>query len=57
MTKCDFQTQVTILISDVLETLLQFFASVMVKLILYLNSSAVLACRGKECSISTAANG
>jgi len=38
MIKCDFQTEVTILISDVLETLLQFSASLMVKLILYLNT-------------------
>jgi len=38
MTKCDFQTQVTILISEVMETHLQSFASVMVKLIIYLNT-------------------
>jgi hypothetical protein len=38
ITKCYFQTQVTILISDVMETHLQFFASIMAKLILYLNT-------------------
>jgi hypothetical protein len=38
MMNCDFQTQITILISDVMETHLQFFASVMVKLILYPNT-------------------
>jgi hypothetical protein len=38
MTKFDFHTQVNILISDVMKTLLQYFAVVMMKLLIYLNT-------------------
>lgn len=57
MTKCDFQTQVTILISDVMETHLTVFCISNGKVNNISEHSVVLACRGRECRISTAANG
>jgi len=55
MTKCNFQTQVTILISDVMET--QFFSISNGEVNTISEHNVVLAYRGKECSISAAANG